>query len=1141
MVLFLLSQTGSLLSKSLRFAFLALICLHLAQPVLGTEPGDQVARKSSLRLTHLLFSAVIDRYLTEGLEKYRPDFLLHERYFRTFLTEWSLLLDKGETQSTQEVWKVISQRKTYLGFNYYIWQRALLSHFKTESWSNRIALGYTREAFLLSLLRSEEILDFNQRSLKIVELVSANLLNVTADQALALKILDSFLQHPDFHLRDFVRSIIGRSPAYLGVLETLQGIQNIYFFGRGGGTLLSGKAATFPGSKAADALYSRFVDTLHNKAIKFKEFGLKIWQMPVAAKAGAASIALHGAALAPRPSGASAIAKAEAVKREFYEDVFKDEPLTTPFLFNLSVNTASARSARLVKQIDFLTKQGPSLDETQNHSERPSKTEWLEEGRQNLNRWNSAVKNSKVLKIPSLAKYFIEGERLAGAWPKNVELAGIALHSRYDGMKARIVDKKIRDIETFRAELLSNELEVYRGKHPTLTGMLLDWGGNCVAQTLTIISLLIDLPQIVPSDQELGVYMSSNHMEAVLLGAKTIHFLVSGKILDRVEGMTVLRPQALLILAMSQLGYQSEVSEIDYYLSGKPQSSESKESGGLNFREFNLSLSQEKFPFRVHSDPNPPYAPDFASVSYAPSARSSSQSRPSGKDFWSSLWSESESKSSDPNVEVYSIRVENKNVEVRLSKSLEGTEMDRHRRNRSFQGSTVFMDGLVRTFYNEEIVFQRFERYEEDFTLPVPPTLSKIEAVLSLEKYQKLKSLPKDLWFFEFSTIALDSYARHLKLHKISDQALARAKSLSFLAEDVELFSQLSNSFANSFGRDTDYLINLARYLNQISPGANEDTENPEKDGVIYKVESLTAAIRRYIGVLKERHKTRPEFQIYLSRTESLASVEKWSQMIRSLWTFAGSDPKGFVRKFIQLDPKIRIPLIRFFRGGDDFWNLQYYYFAERYHQAESVSPFGIEHNAPLLNYMDGLDPKKIIVKDRPLNSSSQNDCLPENVNLPTCHDVRYCQRPLLVLKNQSTCRRSESDSKGQSKEERLGMLHRQQNSAQSLGPQGDTLVLSQRDIVELTLLSSGGLQLWNERTLRQLEETSRELVAGGVFPKPRSMGRQASHMAWIQLTQKIKDSKSGLIGTWERANQILERAVTDWKIEQNQLGAGSR
>jgi hypothetical protein len=158
-------------------------------------------------------------------------------------------------------------------------------------------------------------------------------------------------------------------------------------------------------------------------------------------------------------------------------------------------------------------------------------------------------------------EYLLESEQQLQYWPEPLTHSAAVLQHKMLLVKTRMqklaanngqgADQNLKFdpkeiIEEFRKTLIENELQNYRGARRTLVSVLLEWGGNCVSQTELMLALLVEFKSLLPGGYEVGFAVFRNHMEAVLVSKDAIWYLVDGQFTKRDNSVTLVRPEALI-------------------------------------------------------------------------------------------------------------------------------------------------------------------------------------------------------------------------------------------------------------------------------------------------------------------------------------------------------------------------------------------------------------------------------------------------------------------------------------------------------------------------------------------------------------------------------------------------------------------
>lgn len=923
--------------------------------VTQTEATTTVAETAmSLRLTHLLFAAVLDHYEAEGLEKYRPDFLLHERYLRTFIYEWGLLLDAGSVRSTKEAWAQIAARKSYLGVNFEIWRRTLPNYFGGSAVANGFNIGYRREGFLVRVLESEiktetkansgvaPLSAFDLRLAKIVDFVSADLMTEEADQALGAKILESVLSSSNADIRKNAAQTLRNSPRLMKIVNTLRlGRDVVLGIASGGPAAGSQTALTY-------ARIAKYYASSTAKAIRMPELlraSKAAWNAtPSIAVATTASIGAHGAAAyllphdffsADDPSSSTAQAPPAIGSDETTKNI--------PFLAALALNTAPQRASHLVTQNDF---------EWPKRIERAAtKDEWIAQGRQMLNIWNGGGR------VKNLAEFFLEGERLLGYWPQDTELARITMLSRYALLKRRIRQGEIKTFDDLRIDVLKNELEDYRGKRRTLTGVFLDWGGNCVSQTVLMVSLLNEFPELLPKGARLGVFDSSTHMEAVVVEGDIANFMVSGKMMKLDGTITILKPQALIVNALSAMG-ESDIANLDsYYISTVTKKTPFSFSGIKGWIKHRMRFDFEDgligrsvFDSGGGSGGPPPNAPDHAKMQISPRTFTSILSG-IGSSFESS--NEASDAPTKREVKPKPIKVQTPVgvfdfcVTYKDVGQFSGCE----NLGRLFEYDfAIFSDGLIMNY----IGGKGLEQVQKG-----------TQVAVSGSAFRVFPSIPSEFWFLMIN----QTYLRAIlaELNPASDAQIERIGNMTLTADDLSLIASFRGSNLEQIGieRDAPKWNTLLLRLEPNIP--RPQTAPASKAPFIIQLRHMLSIAESYRKGLSTRYKNRPELATLL-KDDPWPQLNRWQKAYESFFSQIENDPEKFVRLYPTFSPEIKLTLIKLLRAD------------------EPSRPF-----LALQKYVQTLRLKNLNLK--PALIESRQPCVPKvEIKTPVCHTEEGCK-----------------------------------------------------------------------------------------------------------------------------------------------------
>lgn len=1104
------------------FAGIVLLSSSFAFGVAPQAKAEPSESRASMRLTHLLFAAVLDRYAEDGLEKYRPDFLLHERYLRTFIHEWGLLLDTQSANSTLDAWTQISQRPSYLGANFEIWKRTLPGYFDVRNTNQRINIGNYRETFLAVVLRSElnsdgSFADFNRRSKTILEATATFLLMQNADNDLGLKIADAFLSSPQAELRTHAASILENIESSVMMVETFGLVRNLALgFATGGpGTAgIAGAAAISAFRGMAGAARLKFINAIRIPEIAKQWVKVPaLWRKnPAIAKAGATSLAVHGAVLlkpqfetSSNGSGSSGRAGGSSPTTRRYTP--EASSTLVKFLIAMSTNTASERSTRVLEQRDFALPRPTQ--------QMLSKMEWIDVARQRLAGWNATGR------VSNLAELFLEGERLSGYWPDDTALARMTLESKLLRLKRRISESRITTIEELRENIFENELEDYRGKRRTLTGVLLDWGGNCVAQTMTLISLLTEFPQLVPAGAQLGVYISSTHMEAVLLTQDKIQFLVSGKMLDRVPTVTVLKPATLLLQALHSMGDTNLPITGDEYLNGKPPRSALKippfkflTALSNLFSESGL-LDNGLFSPVEGAKSDAPNAPSHARVTYQQLSNEvttgeDGSSAESGFDsVLEGIWPSSFG-AGFRQVKTEFISGEDRRIEIcmtkRIPKQLDFCKFKRKPLRESKTISSMWENYEILDNSSHSSVVKFYHHWRG----PKNPTFLGISGLtldLSPKTDSILRSLQPDFRLLKLNQIDFETNTK--SWDALSPEAISRLKNLQLKPEDFAVLRAMrlfNYRVIERSTKNTHDQMQLGEHawafiFSSLVPSIQVQHPYPAESSKSVLIERLTfvrtamARIAAYRQWLIRHFGQNLELEALLKNDRAFQETQMMISFEEALIEIVSKRPDDFIRMFHKLDQKSKLEFIKWARAlGEN----------------EPVL-------LPLRNFLDQLKPEQIGLVEPVVPKYSH--CVPfaKDFKPATCLSAEGC-KAFRVISPPPKCPPSPSTAAVDLTLKKPEV----KNFPDVSSTDEKLLLLTARDVAELSILSSGGFQLWDERVFAAAHLAAVDWFTADVHPG-------------IELVKSFNLSKVSKLheSNYSKARDLMIKRYFEWKYSK--------
>lgn len=1051
-----------------------------AAPPTAAESLD-LNHRASLRLTHILFSAVLDRYAKDGLEKYRPDFLLNDRYIRTFLYEWGVALEKGDADSTLQIWQRLSKKNSFLGGYYRVWDRVVPHAFADTK--DAINLGFMRQVYLASVLRSETTADFNARSREVMELTSKYLLNQEEDRELGVKIISAYSSHMDAKLREDSTTLLQNFPAFAKTVEFLGFVRNLALGFATGKAVTGGlagavaKRAVTKAKAVADAA-SKAQLRLRN-VIRTPELvsSIRISRLTKSFIAAGAVHVAAGAAMISNAEKSKAEAKrkeeAEAERKSILAEAFANQESPMAFLTTVALNTASERPSYILEQRDFELPARPRVS--------LEKSQWMARGESALNSWNASNKASEGF---SFHNFILDAERFLGHWPKDEALARIEMQSRYARLKQRLDAAELWDIEDLRREILENELSNYRGERRTLTSVLLDWGGNCVSQTLTLVSALLEFPDMVPSDKQLGVYLSPTHMEAVLLSQDEVYFLVSGEKRPRDESLTVLKPQALVAMALASVNPKFVLQSEKYYLNGRPADTPDKSGGmraggGLSFLSQLSSLLGTKTEFGIvkgaadfksRGDGRDAASPDSARVAY------NVPHKMSGSGI-GALSDASGATQDSPPIQYTEIsRVPTPQGIVEMCVQLKDEVVTKTCRfsKAPSQLNRIATQEALGLFLSSDSAGKLY-----------------LEVITTKERKQTLNSTPAELKLLQINRWQMDLVATHLLLEKMDSQLVSRAQSLELQTGDSDYLMDGGVSLRAKILADNGVQSNIRTSASLFEKLIGTKWRGPSQrvagnmfskkvgfaDATMYKTleisrpeidRSATSSFSTfltmsgyYFSSLQQKYKNQPEVGalIYNRSLDAVTSMENFNWEMREQLTRSSG---RFITAFKTYDFETKMALVDWAR------------------QPGQRSMVGA-----LRQFLNKLGPKQLIVEaERPLVK-------PQTAGLKVQIQTAVCTlgcSAFKVLKSEV----EESKPRNQNDVKKAKVL-----PAKSAG---EVLKMDPEDLALLSLMTSGGLQLWDAKVFASVRTNATKwfTLTTDEFIGPDKLMRQAGSTAGL-------------------------------------------
>lgn len=1040
--------------------------------------------QESLRLTQVLYAGILEKFMTEGESQYRPDFLLHRHYIRTFLQDWNRALENSEIRTTQEYFASVANRPTYLGRHYEIWKRIHHANEDKLSVNKKIRLGGYRETFLSRLLKSETELNINKRIMLVYEQADQLFLQSDSDTELGVKVLSAFESHPQAKVREQVQKVLRSSPRFAEIVAGLKIARNV--------ALLFGGQ---PGTVAAN---------IQKSSTELKSIGaliLKIWpkellaRVPFIYKAVVGSAAVHSGIMALPKSNLNAKAvEPKDSEKNLYIDG-QESPLLVIIALQNYLNTNQTK-----KFADFTPAPSPLS----------SKQDWI-------------AKGLRFLKTPDphfdWAQFISEGERLANYWPSETGLAADLFNEKIQIAKARVQRLPEGGIEEFRKLVIENELSDYRVDRRTLSSIFLDWGGNCVSETLMMISLLETYPKIIPSGYRLGMALLPQHAEAVLLSANNIWFLRSGKVVPRQQSVTILRPEAIILRALKTVGANIEVTDDGFYLDGGPTPNKSygsdlRKDGGALWSSIKVAgakiFSNEDLMtgfgqiFAFKSDGTTPSDPPaWAKNSYGKSQHVSpvtgSASRYSQKDLVDSF-----NQNLKPNQPTKPVEKIGLLAEISLGgpKFIVCLEPYRDSGNIPDLTKEMVCDDASNSHAKRNFSFLGKDLHWMFGKSEDPKNKDYLIIGVPLEVYKNMKILPPETWPLQTLELALRHiHTIELNLPKVQQARARHAKDLMLDDDDGKLLQKLDRFLMSGIGYDVGY-ESIASSLSALLGQKIELKSKSE----YYVVEFYLRSMLKSYRTLHEQTSKHARLRGY--NLDVLPSVsgelEIYADFIFNIFSQMESDPDVFVTRFAQWPDLTRWSLINILR------------------RPHMISPDGSAPARTVRDYLNKLSLHKTQISENSALAGPEY-CTPMQIQRPVCDDPVLCRSDIRSCESVSPIALEPSHEAMDGK-------------AKGKNPRSSSNILNLDPTVlgELSIAVSGGVHLWNEKVRAAISSQMPALVKFGLQADLRRRGylpsfpladdKQVLGNHWTELYLK---QHSLLLGFWPKKKEANEFTIS--------------
>lgn len=515
--------------------------------ILGTAPlfaqTSQGSKKMNdmlrLRLTHTLFQGVIASYFVQNDKKFDAKYLADKAFLQTFLNEWSIGIDLGSYESTEQIFNAISNNKAYLFVYSDKWKS--ISQFTADK--NTIDLGGIKNQFLGQVLIAEKkYKNIDQQIQYILQAVNTYLVTNAQEYELAQLIAGSFLDNKNETTRKYAEQIFQAVPFQKNVQLAIAAF-DILAMARGSTGFLSvfnlpkyqkitrlaaiplvytGRAIQSGAAKAVNPIFSKMT-SLHWSMIA--SGGIHATGIG----AGALYVMDNVQAITSSKSKLQPNIISTGLLWETFKELYKDS-FTLQEFHDFFPHFELGNKEDLVKDVDAHLNQGKPIDY-----------------------FSTFLKAEKFTKI--------DNRDLKDQFATNF------INNRYNELKYK-VDQLFRSgigmkqIGQFRQLVIEEAIHNYKRDYPNLTSLLLSWGGNCVSSTMLVTSLLEPYKEkLAANGYKLAIGLYPDHIEPALILTDGRYLdLVGGKLISHTK-VTIKKPSYLMVLLARHLDLPIKNSE----------------------------------------------------------------------------------------------------------------------------------------------------------------------------------------------------------------------------------------------------------------------------------------------------------------------------------------------------------------------------------------------------------------------------------------------------------------------------------------------------------------------------------------------------------------------------------------------------
>ncbi|MBT4761991.1 MAG: hypothetical protein HOO06_09865 [Bdellovibrionaceae bacterium] len=512
----------------------------------ANSPMHRVETQLRLKMTHAVYTAVIAHHFENRFEKYEPVVLADRIFLLTFLNEWQRKIDTRKFSTTRDIFSEMIVNESFLRKFYRLWYEI---HSPRESYFEL----EKRKWFSLTSINSIYQLEISTVSAKefaqeILEFVSSHIIAKEQNQDLAQLFYEGFKNSQVVELREqalrFKSEIIfGKTIDVANIILSLGSLAKgvDHFFKIDFSKQLKNLKNFFENKKAKlPKAKQNFKKRLRHGGLAFSRIGTKSYDLYKKFNPFYRGKLIH------KTFGLSAAVHIGVITT-YRDELFNYEqskyltPKEKVAVEQLKVveEKKQQRKELLLLIDDFagfyqiLIEQYPIMTASDYRDFKPQFQLW---SRDTLVKQIQDFLNIPDEQNPNLfASVLIQSEKHLSVDERQFEddLAMQVITDNYLQLQSKV--KKIVEtsnaenfIANFRKLVVEGPLESYMRDNPSLTSLMLGWGGNCVGETALLTSLLYPYKDSLPGNWKLGIVLEPLHIETVLFNDNEFVKMVSG-------------------------------------------------------------------------------------------------------------------------------------------------------------------------------------------------------------------------------------------------------------------------------------------------------------------------------------------------------------------------------------------------------------------------------------------------------------------------------------------------------------------------------------------------------------------------------------------------------------------------------------